>query len=108
MKTKDESIASSMTVSLDDVIFSNRNRAYGAYNLRKSYNKHLFIAFIITTFILVAGVGIPYLRYMFFPDKTKINQPPIIPTVTIEPTDIIVPPPPPTPKDPSNEELKRY
>ncbi len=105
MKTKKEPIVSTMAVSLEDVIFSNRNQAYGAYKLRKSYNKHLLIALIFTTFILIAGVGIPYLKYLFFPNKTVTETPPLIKTVTIEPEQQVVVPPPP-PREPSNEALK--
>jgi protein TonB len=106
MKTKNETIATTMAVSLEDIIFSNRNQAYGAYKLRKSYNNHLLIALLFTTFILTTGVGIPYLKYLFFPDKIITVPPIILGPTTFEPEKQVVVPPPPPPKNPTNEALK--
>ncbi len=107
MKTKNESIASTMAVSLEDLIFNNRNQSYGAYKLRKSYNKHLLIALIFTTFLLAGGIGVPFLSYMFFPANTVTELPTLIVPIAIIPEDKVVPPPPPPPKEPSNESLKQ-
>lgn len=45
--------------SWEDVVFENRNQAYGAYVLRKVYSKNVFFGLIIT--------GIVVLLIMFFP-----------------------------------------
>ncbi|HOV12182.1 MAG TPA: hypothetical protein PLL90_10515, partial [Bacteroidales bacterium] len=39
---------------IDDIIFRNRNKEYGAYYLRKNYNRYLLIATIlaVTFFVL--------------------------------------------------------
>jgi protein TonB len=47
-------------IHLDEVIFTGRNQAYGAFYLRKKYNKHMIIAFLIT-FALVGAISIPML-----------------------------------------------
>lgn len=43
-----------LSTDLLDIIFDNRNKDYGAYNLRKSYNKHIRIAlFFVMIFSLL-------------------------------------------------------
>ena len=42
--------------SLDDIIFKNRNKEYGAYAIRKSYPRVLFISFLLGNFILLSGI----------------------------------------------------
>ena len=41
--------------SLLDIIFENRNKNYGAYELRVSYNRRLNAAVILTTGMLMIG-----------------------------------------------------
>lgn len=41
-------------------IFSNRNKRYGAYDLRKQYIKHLRIAFFLTISLFILFISIPY------------------------------------------------
>ncbi len=74
MKTNKEAIQMTMVVSLDDVIFSNRNQAYGAYYLRKNYNKHLMYALILLIFMFSSGVTVPLIRNYIFPNKPVIVQ----------------------------------
>jgi periplasmic protein TonB len=45
--------------NLDDIIFEKRNKAYGAYALRKNYSKNLIKAMVITFTIFLMGVSIP-------------------------------------------------
>ena len=42
-----------------ELVFENRNQAYGAYQLRNSYAKHTSKAFIFTLLFLVFGASIP-------------------------------------------------
>ena len=39
--------------SLDDLVFANRNRAYGAYDLRKAYNRAVVNALLLTLGIVL-------------------------------------------------------
>ena len=43
----------------DEIVFEKRNKAYGAYFLRKIYNKHLNISLAISATILLLAVTIP-------------------------------------------------
>ncbi len=47
--------------SFDDIIFENRNKEYGAYDLRKRYANRGALAFAISLFILFTAVGWPLL-----------------------------------------------
>ena len=47
-----------LTANVLDIIFDNRNKLYGAYDLRKTYNNRVFIALGITfSFILLVAIG---------------------------------------------------
>jgi periplasmic protein TonB len=46
----------------DDIIFENRNKEYGAYNLRRRYYRTLLLALLIGMFLLSAAVIGPYVR----------------------------------------------
>jgi Gram-negative bacterial tonB protein. len=46
---------------MDDLIFKNRNKEYGAYKLRKQYNKILFFSLIISSVLVFLLVLIPFL-----------------------------------------------
>jgi protein TonB len=47
----------SQKVTLDDIVFENRNKEYGAYYLRKNYSKYLTKATLIGSAIFVAVLG---------------------------------------------------
>jgi periplasmic protein TonB len=54
MKTQETSIA-----QMDEIVFEHRNKSYGAYFLRKMYNKHLARALFLAIAILIAGLAYP-------------------------------------------------
>jgi len=82
-------------VTLEDIVFENRNKAYGAYFLNNSNSKYLVIAFLIALIFVSSTVIVPFIR--------AIRTIPlvIIPTISIpftsipiESVDIIKPPVP--------------
>ncbi len=85
--------------TLDDIVFANRNQAYGAYSLRKEYPKNVTRALIIGGILFTLGVLTPTIITALTPepeeqamvevDLMKLPPPPIDPN---EP-----PPPPPPP-----------
>ncbi len=82
--------------NLDDIVFEGRNKAYGAYVLRKLYNKHLMQgSFFGVLFFMVLALS-PY-----FIDKIETNvdteayNTPIELTPPPKETAAIIPPPPP-------------
>ncbi|MEX1189634.1 MAG: energy transducer TonB, partial [Bacteroidia bacterium] len=53
-------MANQLTVKpFDDIVFEKRNQAYGAFELRKRYNKHMNTAFFIAISVFLLGVSIP-------------------------------------------------
>ena len=89
------------TESFDDIIFENRNKAYGAYFLRKNYSNYLTRAMVIgsSVFVLLFGGAFTYNKYIL-PNLTEnrtnngtlyILPPPEEPPLEIPKT---TPPPP--------------
>jgi protein TonB len=83
----------------DEIIFENRNKSYGAYDLRKKYRSSALIS-------LVGGIiffSIPFLLSFFFPEEPvkAVTGPGTVVILkvdnTIDPSKIIVPPPEPAP-----------
>jgi periplasmic protein TonB len=57
--------------SWDDLIFENRNKEYGAYSLRKTYEEKLFLGLLISTSLLAL--------LMFFPGTEQKGRLPLLP-----------------------------
>jgi protein TonB len=89
----------SISATFEDIIFENRNKAYGAFFLQKKFNKYLLIAFLISLTGVSATLAVPFLKALrnpvsgFLPGYTiraeleKIDPLPEPPA----------PPPPPVP-----------
>lgn len=79
-------------VDLNDIIFDDRNKAYGAYHIRKEYDKTVWKAFAIAT---LAFVGIVAL--IFFLQRVAPNMTSALPEmINVQEVDII----PATPDEP--------
>ena len=96
--------------SLLDIIFDGRNKEYGAYELRKTYNKRLVEALIgvafITLLVLVAA-------FVFNQSNDVNNQVLVVKDVQLEEVTaekkMEPPPPPPPPKsEPPKIEIARF
>src|SRR5690242_20590266 len=94
-----------------DILFADRNKSYGAYPLRKQYNKRLWTAIAITgaiTALALAG----YYSSGKETDKGKaMNVPDSTTLVSIESGKDIEPPPPPKPPPPPPPQpvsMRRY
>lgn len=107
----DEDSQSFVISDFDDLVFKNRNREYGAYQLRKRYNKVLFSGIVVATFIASSAVLIPFLATprseriimgggRFVQVRMENLQPP--------PEEIYVPPVPPPPKGTKKTETVEY
>lgn len=94
-----------------DLIFEGKNKDYGAYDLRKSYNKRIIMALVITASVaLLALVGSILASTLKSNNDGKVD----VKEVTIE--DIKQeedkpeppPPPPPKPPDPPKIEMTKF
>lgn len=94
-----------------DLIFEDRNKDYGAYDLRKTYNKRIIMALVITASIaLLALIGSVLASTLKGKEKDTIE----IKEVTIqdlkqeEDKPEPPPPPPPKPPDPPKIEMTKF
>ena len=94
-------------LTLDEIVFENRNKAYGAYDLRRSYRSVLTKSFILGTILFLVAAITPFvimkIKQMNAKETTEVNanlidilpeEPIIEEVVEDEP-----PPPPPPPKE---------
>lgn len=94
-----------LKADLLDILFDGRNKAYGAYVLRKDYHQRMTIALgsmVAVVLMLVAGTFLPG------SDRSKKPDVPFIvdPTLTNIVDRVIVPPPPPVFKTPVSPQVK--
>lgn len=65
------------TPSLDEIVFENRNKEYGAYDLRNRYPKILTRAFLLGTFIFILVALMPFIvmkiQQMNATEKTEVD-----------------------------------
>lgn len=94
----------------NELVFADRNKEYGAYQLRKNYNRYYTIALGITMGILVVGFGVPKIVSAFQEKMEEVEnvdiqltdlEPPPVDKDEPEP-----PPPPPPPPPPAQEMVK--
>ncbi|HPG11727.1 MAG TPA: energy transducer TonB [Chitinophagaceae bacterium] len=95
-----------------DLVFEGRNKEYGAYNLRKTYNKRMTRALIITGSIaLLALLGSVLASSIDKGKKEKIKMQEVtLQDIKQEEKKIIPPPPPPPPpkQEPPKVEMKQF
>jgi protein TonB len=86
--------------SLNDIVFEGRNRAYGAYVLRRQYGRHVTRALIIGTAIFSLLVFFPLIA-QFLKDRQPKEELNLKENVLMDapPLDDTKPPPPPPPPE---------
>jgi periplasmic protein TonB len=96
--------------ALDDIVFENRNKEYGAYKLRKKYNRNVIIALLIGSFIVSTAIIIPYLNTKAAESRAKKaeRQVEIKMENLDQPAEQIAPPPPPPPPPQDVVQQARY
>jgi protein TonB len=87
--------------SLNDLVFEGRNKAYGAYVLRRLYNRHVTRALLIAVALFALLVFIPTIARMFSSNEVNDDEKMLKENVLMEapPLDQTKPPPPPPPPD---------
>lgn len=98
------------TPDFDDIVFENRNKEYGAYILRKNYNRNVLISSIIGILILGAAVITPYINAKATENKQKRSERQV--EIKLEnldpPAEQVTPPPPPPPAQQDILQQARY
>lgn len=100
-----------LSADILDLVFENRNKDYGAYELRKTYNKRIVMALLITGLVaIVALLGSVLASTLDSGKSNKVN----INEVTLadikedEKPKELPPPPPPKPPDPPKIEMQKF
>ena len=98
-------------LDLDDLIFEHRNKDYGAYQLRKKYNRVVFAGILMAIVLACMIVIIPFMLrsqsddllsgdMVYIPVRMESLEPPV--------DQIIVPPAPPPPGSERVQEVVKY
>ena len=96
--------------AFDEIVFENRNKEYGAYWLRKRYNRNLLIGMIIGILIIGTAIIAPYINAKALENRTKRaeRQVEIQMENLDQPQENVEPPPPPPPPPAETVEQVRY
>jgi protein TonB len=96
--------------AFDDIVFKARNKEYGAYKLRKRYNRTVSIALLIGVIILATAVITPYLSAKAAVNRGKRAERQV--EIKLEnldaPVDKVAPPPPPPPPPTDVVQQQKY
>ncbi len=102
-----------LSADILDIIFDGRNKSYGAYELRKTYNRRIVISLIVTAAIC-ALVFLSYFASKAF-EKTDTKTEMIVQDVQLEEVkteekknEPPPPPPPPKPVEPPKVEMAKF
>lgn len=99
-----------LSADILDLVFEGRNKDYGAYELRKSYNKRIIVALIITGSVALLALLGSVLASNLKSSNNNLN----ISEVTMqdltqeEEKPIEPPPPPPKPIEPPKIEMEKF
>lgn len=97
------------TPGFDDIVFEIRNKDYGAYTLRKDYNRNVIISLAIALFIMSAGVIAPFLSAKAGGHGIDGQGQDVL--IVLEQIDmpdgaVVPPPPPPPPVQEESQQVK--
>ena len=96
--------------AFDDIVFKARNKEYGAYKLRKKYNRTVMVALLIGVFIIATAIITPYLSAKAAVNKGKRAERQV--EIKLEnldaPVDKVAPPPPPPPPPTDVVQQQKY
>jgi protein TonB len=96
--------------AFDDIVFEVRNKEYGAYKLRKKYNRTVLIALSIGIVILATAIITPFISAKAAENsKKRAERQVVIKMENLDtPHDIVAPPPPPPPPPTDVVQQQKY
>lgn len=96
-------------VTLEDIVYENRNKEYGSFVLRKKNRKFLFLAFLISLIGLGSGISVPFIKaYRNRGKKVELVTTTVVSMTDVKTADDIPPPPPPPPPPAAAEQQVKY
>ena len=102
-------IQSLLRANYIDILFDQRNKNYGSYQIRKYYGHNVRNAFVIVASVLAALVSLSFTKREATP-LTRIISCPIAPTILYPPpkVPIVKPPVAPPPSSPTHIKTKLF
>jgi periplasmic protein TonB len=96
--------------AFDDIVFEERNKEYGAYKLRKKYNRTVLIALLIGIIIIGTAIITPYINAKAAENRSKRaeRQVEIKMENLDQPNEQVAPPPPPPPPPTDVVQQQKY
>jgi len=94
--------------SLEEMVFKTRNKEYGAYVLRKKYQKYTTVALIIGIFTIFAAVAYPVIAAYINKNRLIIENKSVETEMLNIPKEELPPPPPPPPPPPDVVQQQRF
>ena len=91
--------------SFDDIVFENRNKEYGAYDIRRKYSRTMALSMIIGIIIVVTAAIVPYIRAKNVALVKARDANEVIAQMANDINqEAAAPPPPPPPPPPSEQQ----
>jgi protein TonB len=96
--------------AFDDIVFEVRNKEYGAYRLRKKYNRNVLIGLLIGIIIIGTAIITPYINAKALENRAKRaeRQVEIKMENLDQPNEQVAPPPPPPPPPADVVQQQKY
>jgi protein TonB len=96
--------------AFDDIVFEDRNKEYGAYSLRKRYNRNVSIALLVGILVISTAIITPYLNAKASENRSKRAERQV--EIKMEnldtPHEQVAPPPPPPPPPTDVVQQQKY
>ena len=92
----------------NELVFENRNKEYGAFDIRRNYNRAVILGLTYTISAIILIIAIPKIKEWLTPAETagETEIVPFDPLAPPPPVDPLEPPPPPPPAPPPPPEIK--
>ena len=99
-----------LTADILDLIFEDRNKAYGAYELRKTYHKRITAALLITAGVALLIFVASFVAKTINKNRSQLDvKEVVLENIKQEEEKKVEPPPPPPPKqEPPKVEMTKF
>jgi protein TonB len=96
--------------SLDDIVFENRNKAYGAYDIRRRYSRTMSLSILIGIIVVLTAAIVPYIRAKNIAQVKQRDANEVIAEMAndLQQEEAAPPPPPPPPPPEEQQTVVKY
>jgi protein TonB len=96
--------------SLDDIVFENRNKEYGAYDIRRRYSRTMSLSILIGIIVVLTAAIVPYIRAKNIAQIKQRDANEVIAEMAndLQQEEAAPPPPPPPPPPEEQQTVVKY